>query len=508
VKYLSSTRKSKPYRWLAIVASLLMAWPLLGTVPTQSFGDNTSNIRNDNANETSLANTSDRGGDALLEQRMLLSISVPEDDTAFQIPTCGYLNGSTDGKSYNWAIEWGDGSTEESTGQSSFDGGIGHTYQEAGEYEIVITPNGTIEAWLGAFGFGIASSGSAAAANKAMLIGAPCLLTPEMTRNTEQINGTQKAPSHEWSVAFFTCPNLVEAPSFAGWEGIDTVNNDFAANMFTGCTSLAALPEDFNLPPDLTEVADNFANSMFSLCSQLSILPSGFNLPQGITSTGMYFANGMFYACSELASLPEAFNLPQGVVATSYGFAGSMFYNCESLDAMPGEFNLPQGINDLGSFIAGSSFASYMFYGAGSGSFQINDVFVFPANIPADSNNAFYQTFQLSPTAPIQNRTAESIIGDCPVPINQRQTFNTRFWDLDYIPVNWGGRGIKPPDVGAPGSGDINGDGLVTMDEVVITLRASISEYDLTPEQLAAIDMDFDGQISMADVILVLRKTI
>ena len=68
---------------------------------------------------------------------------------------------------------------------------------------------------------------------------------------------------------------------------------------------------------------------------------------------------------------------------------------------------------------------------------------------------------------------------------------------------------ILQPPVGAPGSGDIDGDGEVTMYEVLIATRTAVGTGPvLTPAQLAAIDMDFDGEFTMADVIMIMRKAI
>jgi len=58
-------------------------------------------------------------------------------------------------------------------------------------------------------------------------------------------------------------------------------------------------------------------------------------------------------------------------------------------------------------------------------------------------------------------------------------------------------------------SGDINGDGYVTMDEVIKTYRVSIGDLnDLNTNQIAAIDMDKDGFITMFDVMQVYKKAI
>ena len=776
------------------------------------------------------------------EQVFRLTISTPVDNSSYILPTSSLLNGTYEGKPYDWNVDWGDGSSEIYTGVSSINSGITHNYSIAGDYTITITPNGSIEAWLGAFGFYLTGIGSNSSINKAMLLGVPSLITPEMTRTTAQIEGREPAPSNEWSYVFYECFSLNEAPGFTGWERVTIVGDYFAAQMFSYCNSLKTLPDSFNLPQELTEVGDffafhmfdycsfsslpaefnlpqsltkvgscfasymfwyntnltvlpddftlpqgitkagdNFAALMFTYCTSLTTLPDGFNLPQGIndvgsgfayemfsnctsltrlpegfnlpqgpTSAGISFAclmfagctnlvvlpegfnlpqglivvggyfaasmfngcislerlpegfnlpqcitevgnafaegmfgnctsltalpagfnlpqdlsvvgdyfadymlanctsltglpdgfsfphgiskagnefaDGMFYNCTRLTALPEGFNLPQGLTevggsfaynmfcfctslkalpdgfnlpqcitevgnsfaanmfasckslaslpegfnlpkdlsvvgdnftggmfigCTSLGslpegfsfphgtgkagnvFADFMFYNCTSLTALPEGFNLPQGLTEVGDAFArnmfyncasltslpegfnlpqginsvGSSFALQMFYLAGSSSFQINDGFRFPAGVPADTELAFSRSFQLSDAAPVQNRSAASIIGDCPTPTDERETFDAHFSDLESIAVNWGGS-YTPPSVGGPGTGDLNGDGFVTMDEVMTTAQAAIGAIELSPEQFAAVDMDNDGAITMADVMLVYQAAV
>jgi hypothetical protein len=60
---------------------------------------------------------------------------------------------------------------------------------------------------------------------------------------------------------------------------------------------------------------------------------------------------------------------------------------------------------------------------------------------------------------------------------------------------------------GAPGSGDINGDGLVTINEAILVLRYIAGlETGLTPGQIAAANMDGDAVLTIGDAILMLRK--
>jgi hypothetical protein len=76
-----------------------------------------------------------------------------------------------------------------------------------------------------------------------------------------------------------------------------------------------------------------------------------------------------------------------------------------------------------------------------------------------------------------------------------------------YPVLAWQG-GTPPtpaPEYGEPGSGDLNGDGQVTMAEVTQLVQAILGAGALTDGQVLAADMDGDGVLTMADVVLVLH---
>ena len=529
------------------------------------------------------------------EQIFQLTIRTTASNTTFLLPTSGYLDGVATEKPYDWAIDWGDGNDEEAEGLSANMSGIAHSYSAAGNYTITITPNGSTEAWLAAFGFAISQYDANTLENKARVTGVLTPLRPEMTRTAAQLDYSEAPPSYELAYLFFECANLTKAPTLEGWENISVVGDYFAYDMYSACTSLAMLndgiylPADlltagdsfaenifwgctsldlsvssFNLPQSLMTVGDNFAVALFQGCTSLSTLADGFNLPQGLVSIGNGYCMRMFYNCSKLSTLPDGFNMPQSVSEVGNDYANSMFYGCSSLTSLPDGFNLtqhigeagngfaalmfsgcsslqglpegftfPQTMDKVGDFFAmtmfsgcmslgalpagfnlpqnvvvtGGQFAMFMFMTAGSPTFQINEEFCFPAGIGSDAVNAFYMAFALSPLAPAQNRTAASIIGGCPTPADARMTFDAHFSDQDYIALNWGGKGLTPP-VGAPGTGDLNGDGYVTMDEVMTTAQAAMGDIGLSPEQLACIDIDGDGYITMADVLMIYQMAI
>ena len=378
------------------------------------------------------------------EQVFQLDIKIPDDSTNFYLPVNRQL--STPSYPYDWAIDWGDGFKQIAVGISSVSGGIPHTYSLAGDYSITIKPNGSNEAWLAAFGFGRLDIIMYEEASADDIYSSAALVTG--------------APS---------IINPLMTRTQAQVDCIDPSPNYEWALTFNGCVNLKVAPS--------------------------------FEGWEGIKWVGSNFASGMFTGCSSLTTLPEGFNLPQDLTFAGSNFASSMFSGCSSLEALPAGFNLPQSIE-----VSVDRFANGMFSGAGGPSFQINDEFCFPRVVYSPNNSSFNQTFSLSANAPIQNRTAASIIGDCPTPVTAVRTFDSHFKDLPYIPVNWGGGGL--PRVGAPGSGDMDGDGFVTMGEVSICALAAIGAADLSPAQLDAIDIDRDGVITMADVMLIYKLAI
>ena len=709
---MSQKRNNRTGRFCSVVLSLLLASAFGMALPNELLAvDGLDSLAGP---EVLAAPVS-----AAAEPVFTLSIRTTSDSLTFLLPTSSYLNSSNSVKAYDWTINWGDGSTQDSSGFSADNSGIPHTYAGAGDYLISISPHGEQEAWLAAFGFSVNVAGANTLANKSMVTAILSPVTPELTRTQDQIDGTASAPMYEWAYSFCFCYNLTTAPIFSGWQGISTVGGNFALYMFDNCTSLETLPAGFNLPQSFTDVGDFFAAYMFTECSALKSLPDGFSFPAGVTSAGDYFAAWMFLNCSSLTTLPAGFNFPQGIVSVGNNFASEMFngcvslqvlptgctlpqsmteagqsfayymfrgctaletlptgfslpkaltsagpyfaywmfngcsslkalpagfnlptglssaderfcygmfegctsletlssgfnlpqsltstdesfasrmfynctslvtlpagfslpknltsvgssfvdymfYNCTSLTALPAGFSFPQGLSSVGSYFAtgtfynctslvtlptgfnlpqgitsagdyfafrlfctcsslgplpagfnlpqnlssvGSDFAADFLYLSGGPNFQINAEFRFPAGIAAGSSYAFNRAMDIQNSAPAQTRTAASIIGSCPTPNSPRATFDGHYSDLEHIAVNWGGEGLAPI-VGPPRSGDLNGDGYVTMNEVLICAQAALGDIGLNSDQLAAIDMDGDGFITMADVMRVYQMAI
>ena len=54
-------------------------------------------------------------------------------------------------------------------------------------------------------------------------------------------------------------------------------------------------------------------------------------------------------------------------------------------------------------------------------------------------------------------------------------------------------------------SGDVNGDGEVSMADATLAARYALGLYQLTPTQFEVADMNGDGVVTMADALLIMR---
>jgi hypothetical protein len=78
--------------------------------------------------------------------------------------------------------------------------------------------------------------------------------------------------------------------------------------------------------------------------------------------------------------------------------------------------------------------------------------------------------------------------------------------NTNYVYVRSDGS-IIDNSAGVPGSGDLYGRGYASMDVALAVARIVVgAEVNLSPPQFAAIDMDFDGVLTMTDVLLIMRK--
>jgi uncharacterized repeat protein (TIGR02543 family) len=344
------------------------------------------------------------------EQFFQFTVQTTAANETFFIPVGGYLNDPSTVKPYTWNIDWGDGSVVQNASGSSASNsaGIDHAYATAGTYRITITPAGSEDAWLGAFGFGT-TFGTNSQANRNRLVSVDSPIRPLMTRTQAQLDaGT--APSYEWAYTFYGCQNpaFTMGPDFtfsSEWAGITTAGDSFAYNMFSGCSGAVFTMNDV------------------------------FNLPSNISTADFFFAYYMFYYCSGAAfTMNDIFNLPQNITTAGSGFAYHMFYNCSGAAfTMNDIFNLPQNITTVDDY-----FACGMFYYCSGAGFLVNGVFKFPPS-GSSGTDAFKQTFSLGSSTHTQTRTAESIINGRAAPGSDMNTFGPAgAWsDYNSINVNW-----------------------------------------------------------------------
>jgi len=234
-------------------------------------------------------------------------VTIPPQNGVFAIPLSGRLDEVWD-KPYHWKINWGDGTKQtvsnldiDAPQNAMFSKGISKKYKHAGNYTITITPAGSTDAWLAAFGFCNSNTGANSWKNKEKFTKVISPLTPLMTRTQAQINSGE-APNSEWRDTFIGCGKLImgEGFTFSGvWNKIETVGSNFARSMFYSCSRSAfTMNSIFNLPVGLTSVGDGFAFEMFANCSGASFnMNNLFNLPAGITNVGDGFAGKMFFNC-------------------------------------------------------------------------------------------------------------------------------------------------------------------------------------------------------------------
>jgi hypothetical protein len=73
-------------------------------------------------------------------------------------------------------------------------------------------------------------------------------------------------------------------------------------------------------------------------------------------------------------------------------------------------------------------------------------------------------------------------------------------WEFVAVPT------VTTPQAGAPGSGDLDGDGTTASDALRVARAVISGTGSLTSAQIAAADMDGDTVLTMADVVRILRR--
>jgi uncharacterized repeat protein (TIGR02543 family) len=314
-------------------------------------------------------------------------------------------------------------------------------------------------------------------------------------------------------------------------QGITSVtSNGFAGNIFANCSGAAFTMNDvFNLPQGITTVGQSFAANMFQGCSGAAFTMNAvFNLPQGITSVGQAFANNLFMGAGGPSfQVNSVFRFPilsqtqlnQGSVfiTTFSGLAADTPVQQRSALSIINSQLVPVGggaRNTFGVSSNPSPFADWGYvptsYGGGGGAAFTRYAVTFDS---VGGSAVAFQTVEIDalatePAAPTKDGYeftgwyAETSAGLAADPYD----FDTPVAKNVYLHAAWTESGDPEPGVGEPGSGDFDGDGYVTMADVVVALQAVVSGTDnLTPEQIAALDIDGDGFLTMADVIKIMR---
>ena len=95
---------------------------------------------------------------------------------------------------------------------------------------------------------------------------------------------------------------------------LDTINGipvAYLMNLFSTCTNLKYLDENFRMPSQAIN-----CNAMFRNCKSIEYISGNFVIPKTVKSI-----SSMFYQCTSLKTLPENFTIPKTVLAGASMFA-------------------------------------------------------------------------------------------------------------------------------------------------------------------------------------------
>jgi hypothetical protein len=275
------------------------------------------------------------------------------------------------------------------------------------------------------------------------------------------------------------------------------------AGMFSSCSSLLSI--------SIPESVKSIEFSAFVSCTSLASI----TIPDSVQTIGME----AFQGCTRLASVtfPDSMQsigrgafqrcaftsvtFPRGVK----NLEGSVFSSCSSLVSI----TLPEGVEIIGST-------------AFEGCFALTSLTI-PASVTSLEGAAFRSsgvrtfTFEGMVAPALSNYDPEHwqshstflgipSTGTLYYPEGATGYTENVFKTYAELPSGWRLVAVAP-DPGAPGSGDLNGDGTPTAGEALQVARAVISgSVGWSAEKIAAADMDNDGVLTMADVVRILRK--
>jgi hypothetical protein len=228
---------------------------------------------------------------------------------SFGIPIAGVNGGySSYGAPYDWKINWGDGKIEDAKGKGHEYNEIPHTYTDnVSTHTITIHQKQPGEVgWLKAFGSAINHGTGNLAKIKSIITP----ITPMMRPMDGQ---------YCFAYMFYNCTGLTTVPSNLLSEPMKFAYCYF--QMFYNFTSLVSPPM---FPYDKT--AGSCCREMFYNCSSLTSVP--FLNYNGTTASYCFYI--MFSKCTSLTSLPNDFLKLSKPYSSSTGW-NSMFNGCTGL---------------------------------------------------------------------------------------------------------------------------------------------------------------------------------
>ena len=294
---------------------------------------------------------------ALPKEHFQLKIDTRQTSTGLNGITSTFLLPTTQPYSYDWVVDFGDGTTQRLIGTGGTAGTANtanldgvpytHTYSEPGEYVITITPFDKEQpGWFRAFGFGgsASSSGSGVVDNRNKMVAPLSPFTVQMFGNADGTGmyGTEGASSIGYGMFSVCCGlnfhigesclfvpewDLIQAPSF------------FLQRMFSA-SSLKEVPVTFKLPSFLTTYYWNgYLYEAFQECKQLTAVNT--SMPPFVSGNSVL--RSTFKDCTALQSLSVEFNLNK-CVWSSNSYEGNVFNStfsgCPNL-VLPAGFSLP-----------------------------------------------------------------------------------------------------------------------------------------------------------------------
>ena len=308
------------------------------------------------------------------DEAFVFTVNVPNGDLDFYIPLNGYItSGITQNVPYNWAIEWGDNTTETKSGNSSNanTNWIQHTYTTQGTYTIIIKPVVDDYAWMRAWSFLTTVLGNSnMVSNKEKIISFDYVTNKSfMESNTsygqnylrQLATGTKiTSPINEVKIInennitnidhyfkyaqYYNCTNLISPEIEVLPDSITNINSNFRYQQYYGCSNLTSTATEV-LPNSVKTIGSNFRQNQYHSCSKLTTTTVEV-LPNGVTNIGDSFRNNQYYSCINI-STPAIEVLPSSVTSIGASFRYQQYWGCSNLTSVAIEV-MSNGITYIG----------------------------------------------------------------------------------------------------------------------------------------------------------------